>query len=1127
MNFLNKTFFIKKIKYYYSSTKLENIIPLYERKSRIKFKKEKLLKKIKVRILHLNRNKKTSKRYLPSYSENLLNDVFNQSTRKKICDTNNPLVLEKDIDILSTPISRNENDLDKSDLIKRKIEILNGKALTFMHLKKLYFLINKKENEVLIENLNNSNFLKICIFTNKKNIRNHLIEKEFLKRISDTEMKENSFFNENNFSYILEYIHYIGLNNIKNIHNSKQEWNFKKLKITYNILLNNLTKKIILNNDQIIKIISISDKYLYFNKYIFDYIDSTIQMNFNTFNEHEITYICKYLSKMLFFFSILQNNIKYNINVHRLIKRYICKSVVLSNNINLLESYNGNDIKIISENENENIYIDMKKLNDLEQITKNNLNNKNNKNNKLNKSTSEKKKLRHENFKMLIKNSSFVNILNKELKNYLHEFKYYNLIDIFEFYTIFEIDNKNMMMRFINETNKYINIMKYGYHSKALILFSLNRNYLQLENEKTIRRLIRRIPYMLNFHWPVEIIIETIIACSFFSCKEKIFKNLFIYLKNNIKKCIHPIILDNLSNSLVSINKINFVIFQQILSYLKKNIKLINISYIINILKNMSTLNYKDFDFFFFFLTYENVFNRICDLSRPILINFFHLIYQYNNFLEKKNCIYINDIYVKSNLSIFYIEYILFLMLKKENNFLKINSSLLEKNEEILKEEHEMQHSPQDYNSYEKEFLFLNKSSHIDIIKNKDYIEKDNKTICIDNNMSDKEWNTYEKENHIKEMKENNNTEKSFKEIPIESDGNTTVNSIKYNNSNIYNDEIPTSCIGYKIFELNADNFIYFLKGFINLKIINFNVLYYSIQFIHKNLNSFNENHIIILFHFLSEHLTVFSFLEDSLIRKTYSYLHTIAKNTILNLPDYFLPHCIFSVITFYFTEIVLKNNKRNVDLLENILVMFCNKLRGGLEVLTVENEEKKVNPELLNIISEILQMLYVKVEKRMPDDLYNFCKYIKEYYKINENIVNDNKNKQNFISFFSNLLKNKKINHFIKYSVYPYTIDVVITNEDDDITQKKRALVVIDKLDDIYLRQIHLTDFFYNYSTKNITISEKVENNILKKEKKIIHEHYVSNTLKPYESIREWFLNNKNFSVSYVSISEWRNKHS
>ncbi|CRG97263.1 conserved Plasmodium protein, unknown function [Plasmodium gallinaceum] len=1121
MNFLNKTFFIKKIQYYYSSSKFENIVPLYERKSRIKFKKEKLLKKIKIQILHLDKNKKNSTKYLSSYNENLLShDVINQSISEKIHDGSS-CSLEKEIDNLKTLISNNENNNDKNDLIKRKIEILNEKSLTFIHLKRLYFLINNKENEQLIENINNSNFLKICIFTNKKNIRNRVIEKEFLRRVDKTELKENSFFNEKNFPYILEYIHYIGLSNIKNIYNSKLYWNFNELKIIYNRLLDNITKKIILNNDQIINIISINDKYLYFNKYLFDYINSTISINFNTLNEHEITYICKYLSKMLFFFSIEKNDIKYNMYVHRLIKRYICKSIVFSNKVKFLESCNEKDTtNIYEKNDKKNLH--MKKLNDLEQTVKNNSNNINNNINKLNEKN---EKLKYENFKMYIKNSSFVNILNKELKNYLHEYKYYNLIDIFEFYTIFEINNENMMKRFINETSKFINIMKYGYHSKALILFSLNRNYLQIENEKSIRRLIRRIPYMLNFHWPIEIIIETIIACSFFSCKEKIFKNLIIYLKNNIKKCIHPIILVNLLKSFVSINKINFVLFQQILSYLKKNIKFINISYIIHILKNMSILNYKDFDFFFFFLSFENVFNRISHLPKPTLINFFHLIYRYNHFLEKKKSIFVNNIFVKSNLSIFYTEYILFLMLSKEGNLLKINSSILGKNEKILKEEKEkkkieMKYFLQNNNSYEHELFLSNKNNHLDVINNEPYTKKSNKISHIDDNVLNIEWHKNEKESYTKEIKKYN-IEKPFKDIIIENDNNN-------NSNNIYNDEMYISHVDYKLFELDVDDFIYFLKGFINLKITNLNILYYSIHFLHKNLYSFNENHIIILLQFYSEHLIAFPILMDSQIRKAYSYLHIIVKSSIINLPDYFLPHCIFSVISFYFTEIVLKNNIKNIDLLENIMSMFCNKLRGGLEILTEENEEKKVNSELLNIISQILQMLYVKAEKRMPDDLYNFCKHIKEYYyKINENINNDNKDKQNFISFFSNLLKNKKINHFIKYSFYPYTLDIVIENEDYDNTQKKKALIVIDKLDNIYLKNIHLTDFFYNYSTKKNTINEKVEDNIQKEENCLIHENYFSNSLKPYESIREWFLINNNFSVSYISINDWKNKYS
>lgn len=199
-------------------------------------------------------------------------------------------------------------------------------------------------------------------------------------------------------------------------------------------------------------------------------------------------------------------------------------------------------------------------------------------------------------------------------------------------------------------------------------------------------------------------------------------------------------------------------------------------------------------------------------------------------------------------------------------------------------------------------------------------------------------------------------------------------------------------------------------------------------------------------------------------------------------------------------------------------MTMLCNKMRGGLKIVIEQyetNEQKKIIYELLNIISQMLQMLYMTMERRMSNELFDFCKYIKkEYFEINEDITSEkDRASQQFTLFLSDLFRNKKIAHFVKYFYYPYMIDIVMeenTNEESP-AHKKKALFVIDNIENLYLKNVQITEFFEHCNSENVG------------EKKIVYENCATTCLKPYYFLREWFLNNSGFSILYVSMDDWK----
>ncbi|SCP03880.1 conserved Plasmodium protein, unknown function [Plasmodium ovale] len=935
---------------------------------------------------------------------------------------------------------------------EENLMLVSTSLRTFTHVKKLYFFVTRRENKGFIAQMSNENLLKLCILMNMKKLRSLPIEEEFLRRVSCTSSeeigRENNFsIDEHNFLYIFEFIHHIGLNNLHAVRKSEyngggKNWGFGQLQAVYTSLFDNLTNRVVLRKDEVIELFSINDRYLYFSKPLFAYVDSTISTNFRTLSEDDITYICKHLNKMMFCFSLLKSGISINQDVLRLVKRYVCKSIVFSGIL-----YPHRDITVEEPNNLVNTKWDEREkiiaISEGKCQTVLQPGGKKLRDDLSTKFSNTDIKI-YDDFQETIKRSTFVRTLNRELRKCIHEYKYYNLIDIFEFYTLHKVRNDSMLRRFINETEKYVNVMQYGYHAKALILFSMNIHNMEEENQKTVRKIVRRISHMLTFYWPVEFIIETIIACSYFSCKDKIYKNLFLYLKNNIKKCIHPVVLISLLKSMSSIKKMNFTIFHQTINYVKKNMDRIHINYIVYILKYMSLQNYRNFSFFLSFLSHEMVFSKISQLPNEGLVNFFYLIFHYSELLEKRGSnVTINNVIVKSNLSIFYTEYVLFLLLLRGES--KLHDTRNTTKLSNVREEIESSGDWRKLDSDEREFS---------------------------------QWGEEETAEH----KQNPN---------------------------------PSS-------PLDVNTFVFLLKICTNMKITNLNILHYSLNFVHNNLNIFNESHIAILFQFFSEHIINFvSSVGDRTTRTTYSYLLTIMRNNIVKIPDHHLPHCTFAVISFYFAEIVLNNSTRNTDLLENMLSMCCSKMRGAKKLLTDENEEKKASYELLNIISEVLQKLYVKMERRVPDELFNFCKHVKrEYSDIKENIKNKNiRTSEQFVCFFSDLFRNKKINHFVKFLSYPYTIDIVIPNGDvQNLCSQKKAIFVIDKLDNLYLKNVQMTDFFEDY----FLAKEGIVNETWKGEKKV-YENDTTACLKPYEAIREWLLTRSNFSVSYMSISEWQ----
>lgn len=85
------------------------------------------------------------------------------------------------------------------------------------------------------------------------------------------------------------------------------------------------------------------------------------------------------------------------------------------------------------------------------------------------------------------KSDLFLSTLQRELPFRMHEYAWWNLIDVAEMYLVFQIDDRDMIKRIGNEVFKLVFSMQYDYPVKALKIMA----FLEATDERTFRLLIR------------------------------------------------------------------------------------------------------------------------------------------------------------------------------------------------------------------------------------------------------------------------------------------------------------------------------------------------------------------------------------------------------------------------------------------------------------------------------------------------------------------------------------------------------------------------------------------------------------------------------------------------------------
>lgn len=106
------------------------------------------------------------------------------------------------------------------------------------------------------------------------------------------------------------------------------------------------------------------------------------------------------------------------------------------------------------------------------------------------------------------RSASFLATLRRELPFRLHEYAWWNLIDIGEMYVVLQVQDREIAERIANEVYKLILNMRYSYPAKALRVLA----FLEVGDKRTLRLLVRSVPRSISYLTP-QAAAETIVAC--------------------------------------------------------------------------------------------------------------------------------------------------------------------------------------------------------------------------------------------------------------------------------------------------------------------------------------------------------------------------------------------------------------------------------------------------------------------------------------------------------------------------------------------------------------------------------------------------------------------------------------
>ncbi|BAM39268.1 conserved hypothetical protein [Theileria orientalis strain Shintoku] len=184
------------------------------------------------------------------------------------------------------------------------------------------------------------------------------------------------------------------------------------------------------------------------------------------------------------------------------------------------------------------------------------------------------------------RNSKFIKTLDRRLPYVLHQYTYFNLIDVAEMYYIYGL-RSDLVPRFATELWKYSYTLKYGYPLKSLVVLScLNQG-----DAITYGRLIRNIPATLTFNWSPELVAEALIACGSLGIKKAaIYNKLAEYLQSRVAYFKNANMVCRIFESLAMARVPQYGLYYQTITLAESFPDWLHLKHLVHIAKSCSAL---------------------------------------------------------------------------------------------------------------------------------------------------------------------------------------------------------------------------------------------------------------------------------------------------------------------------------------------------------------------------------------------------------------------------------------------------------------------------------------------------------------------------------------------------------
>ncbi|CEM26287.1 unnamed protein product [Vitrella brassicaformis CCMP3155] len=187
------------------------------------------------------------------------------------------------------------------------------------------------------------------------------------------------------------------------------------------------------------------------------------------------------------------------------------------------------------------------------------------------------------------RDDAFFKVLHEHLPYRLHEYRYWNLIDIAECYQKLDVQDREIITRVGVEAWKLIFTLKKTYPVKALTVLS----FLDAMEPGVFRGILRTLFGSLRYRIPTDLVAESIVACQ--RCgytKRNLYHRLSVWLQQRVREISRPLLVTEVVAALAKVPCTEPALFRAIGREVQRNPQLYHFEHLVSIARDFVYLGY-------------------------------------------------------------------------------------------------------------------------------------------------------------------------------------------------------------------------------------------------------------------------------------------------------------------------------------------------------------------------------------------------------------------------------------------------------------------------------------------------------------------------------------------------------